>query len=69
VRDRRLGAIVIEQFGTAMRKKLTTGDVLFRKAYPGFLDDRIEVGHVYEIAERLKLVAPAGKARSAGVLA
>ena len=35
--------IVIERFGTAMREKLTTGEVPFRKAYLGAIVDRIEV--------------------------
>ena len=33
----------IEQFGRVMRQNLTTGEILFRKAYLGSIVDRIEV--------------------------
>ena len=38
-----ISPIVVERFGTAMREKLTNGEVPFRKAYVGSLVDRIEV--------------------------
>ena len=38
-----ISPIVVERFGTAMREKLTNGEVPFRKAYIGSLVDRIEV--------------------------
>ncbi|MBX9590131.1 MAG: zinc ribbon domain-containing protein [Hyphomonadaceae bacterium] len=38
-----INPIVVERFGQAMREKLTTGAVPFRKAYLGTLVDRVEV--------------------------
>ena len=38
-----ISPIVVERFGTAMREKLTNGEVPFRKACIGSLVDRIEV--------------------------
>lgn len=38
-----ISPIVVERFGEAMREKLTTGEVPFRKAYLGSLIDRVEV--------------------------
>jgi site-specific DNA recombinase len=38
-----ISPIVIERFARAMREKLTTGEVPFRKAYLGSLIDRVEV--------------------------
>jgi hypothetical protein len=35
--------IVVERFGAAMRERLTTGEIPFRKAYLGSLVDRVEV--------------------------
>ena len=38
-----ISPIVVERFGQAMRQKLTTGEVPFRKAYLGAIVDRVEV--------------------------
>jgi site-specific DNA recombinase len=38
-----ISPIVVERFTRTMREKLTTGEVPFRKAYPGSQIDRIEV--------------------------
>ena len=35
--------IVVERFGEAMRERLTTGEIPFRKAYLGSIVDRVEV--------------------------
>jgi site-specific DNA recombinase len=35
--------ILVERFGEAMREKLTTGEIPFRKAYLGSIVDRLEV--------------------------
>jgi hypothetical protein len=35
--------IIVERFSRAMRERLTTGEVPFRKAYVGSLIDRVEV--------------------------
>jgi site-specific DNA recombinase len=38
-----ISPIVLERFGTAMREKLTSGEVPLRKAYLGAIVDRVEV--------------------------
>ncbi|MGE3702886.1 MAG: recombinase family protein, partial [Hyphomicrobiaceae bacterium] len=38
-----ISPIVVERFGQAMREKLTSGEMPFRKAYLGALIDRVEV--------------------------
>jgi site-specific DNA recombinase len=38
-----ISPIVVERFGGAMREKLMTGEVPFRKAYLGAIVDRVEV--------------------------
>lgn len=38
-----ISPIVVERFGEAMRERLTTGEIPFRKAYLGSIVDRVEV--------------------------
>ena len=38
-----ISPIVVERFGQAMRDRLTTGEIPFRKAYLGSIVDRVEV--------------------------
>jgi site-specific DNA recombinase len=38
-----ISPIVVERFGEAMRDRLTTGEISFRKAYLGSIVDRVEV--------------------------
>jgi site-specific DNA recombinase len=63
-----ISPILVERFGQAMREKLSSGEVQFRKAYLGAIVDRVEVDdHVVRIVGRKDVLEQAILANGAHV--